>query len=191
MAHIRENAQLSCDNRRSTGWTWVLLWLSEKCEIFNVIKWCWQNRASQQTALYAVLLVYPILLQHMFITDSYSCGNLFMRYTFLFPVIKLVMVWAWVVAVRALKNKSNLKTKSSFFSDQSMFNMSEWIAAEWWNRLQTNTKPLCTEQFAYRAHNVSINPAELREHSHGSPYQRPAIISVVHYCGPPYIYYIY
>lgn len=129
---------------------------------------------------------FSICLSQTHTSVCISCGNLFMRYTFLFPVIKLVMVWAWVVTVRAFKNKSNWK-QSSFFSDQSMFNLSEWIAAEWWNCVQTNTKPLYTEQFAYRAHYVSRNPAELREHSHGSPCQRPAIISVVHCCGAPHI----
>lgn len=37
-------------------------------------------------------------------------------------------------------------------SDQSMFNMSEWIAPEWWNWLQTNTKHNWDHIFAYRAH---------------------------------------
>lgn len=108
-----------------------------------------------------ITFFFSVCLSQTHTSVCISCGNLFMRYTFLFPVIKLVMVWAWVVTVCAFKNKSNWK-QSSFFSDQSMFNMSEWIAAKWWNRLQTNTKPLYTEQYAYQAHYVSRNPAELR-----------------------------
>lgn len=37
-----------------------------------------------------------------------------------------------------------MKTKSSSFSDQNVLNMSEWIATEWWNCLQTSTKPIWT-----------------------------------------------
>lgn len=42
------------------------------------------------------------------------CGNLFMKYTFSFLDIKLVMVWAWKVAASALKN-INLCENKVFF----------------------------------------------------------------------------
>lgn len=41
-------------------------------------------------------------------------------------------------------------------------------------------------QFAYQAHNVSWNPAELKEQESRSACQRPAIISPVHLSSAPY-----
>lgn len=96
-----------------------------------------------------------------------------------------MMVWARAVTVSAFQKCVCLKTKSSFISDQSMFNTSEWIAAEWWNCLQTNTKHICAHSL-HTQHIMWVEIQQSWECKGRSACQRPAIISVMHLCCEPF-----
>lgn len=92
-----------------------------------------------------------------------------------FPPYKLLAMQAWAVTLGVFKKNIFLNTSLvSSKRNQSMFNMSEWITTEWWNKLQTNGDHILLIKHIIVANS---NPAKLREPTVRLSCQRAPIIS--------------